>query len=155
MEEAVPANFPDITSVLLSHLEAGELRLDLSYWMLGKMRKKKNAGRMRNQEGKGRFKEWNQTNVDSESLCWWERDRCIAIGRKKEKTKGVGWGAGRAGPSVAVASLSSPRWSFGGFPENPAVLNKGQSSTRQCIKTCCFSSLPSNLGWNFEGETAD
>ena len=34
MEEAV--HCPDINSVLLSHLEAGELRLDLGYWMFGK-----------------------------------------------------------------------------------------------------------------------
>lgn len=74
--------------------------------------------------------------------------------REKDGEDKGGGGVGRAGPSVAVASLSSPRWSSGGFPESPAVLNKGQSSTRQRSKTCYFSSLPSNPGWNFEGEGA-
>lgn len=68
-----------------------------------------------------------------------------SYGEKEREYKG-GRGAGRAGPSVAVASLSSPRWSSGAFPESPAVLNKGQSSTRQCSKTCYFSLLPSNPG---------
>lgn len=65
---------------------------------------------------------------------------------RKDKGGGVeGGGGGRAGPSVAVASLSSS----GGFPESPAVLNKGQSSTRQCSKTCYFSPLPSNSELEF------
>lgn len=119
--------------------------------MLGEMRWEREYREDEKPRGK-RFKEWNQTNVDSEGLCWWERDRCIAIGRQREKTKGVRGGDGRAAPSVAVASLSSPRWSSGGFPESPAVLNKGQSSTRQCSKTSYFPSLPSNAGRNFEGE---
>lgn len=46
----------------------------------------------------------------------------------------------------------SPHWSSGGFPKSPAVLNKGQSSSRQCSKTCYFSSLPSSPGWNFVEE---
>jgi len=49
---------------------------------------------------------------------------------------------GRTAPSVAVASLSSPHWFSGGFPESPAALNKGQSSARQGSKTCYFSALP-------------
>lgn len=57
--------------------------------------------------------------------------------KEKINTKEVG-GGGVACPSVAVASLSSPHWSSGGFPESPAVLNKAQSSTRQCSKTCYF-----------------
>lgn len=45
---------------------------------------------MRNQEGEERLREWNQTNVDSESLHWWERDRCRAIGKRKRRQRG--WG---------------------------------------------------------------
>lgn len=71
--------------------------------------------------------------------------------KEGEDKRGSGVGFGRAGPSVAVAALTSHRCSSGGFPESPAVLNKGQSSTRQSSKTCYFSSLPSNASWNFEG----
>lgn len=82
------------------------------------------------------------------------RKRQVHSYREKEREDKRGWGGpGRAGPSVTVASLSSC-WSSGGFPESPAVLNKGQSSTRQCSKICYFSSLPSNPDWNFEGEGA-
>lgn len=70
--------------------------------------------------------------------------------KEREDKRGSGVGFGRAGPSVAAAVLSSPHCSSGGFPESPAVLNKGQSSTRQSSKTCYFPSLPSNAIWNFE-----
>lgn len=43
-----------------------------------------------NQDRKGRCKEWNQTNVDIDGKCWREGDRCIAIGKKKDNTRG-GW----------------------------------------------------------------
>lgn len=46
---------------------------------------------------------------------------------------------------------SPPRQPSGGFPKNPAVLNKGQSSGRQRSKTCYFSSLSPNDGCGSEG----
>lgn len=82
------------------------------------------------------------------------RKRQVHSYRDKER-EDKGGVCGGAGPSVAVASLSSPHWSSGGFPESPAVLNKSQSSTRQCSKTCYFSPLPSNPGWNFKREVVD
>lgn len=58
-----------------------------------------------------KFKEWNQTNVDSESLCQWEGDRCTATGRKKKTKGGLGWGSEELvllllwPPSLLIAAL--------------------------------------------------
>lgn len=62
---------------------------------------------------------------------------------------------GRTAPSVAVASLSSPHCSSGGFPESPAALNKGQSSARQRSKTCYFPALPWNPDWSSQRAGGD
>lgn len=82
-----------------------------------------------------------QTSLEDE-LVLVKEDRCTCIGRKEKKERGGAWRDGRDAPSVTVASLSSPHRSSGGFPVNPAVLNKGQSSTRHSSKTCSFSALP-------------
>lgn len=79
-------------------------------------------------------------------------DRCTAIGERKGSQRGSGVGLGRAGPSVAVPSLSSSRCSSGAFPDSPAVPNKGQSSSRQRSKTCFIYSSFRFLqmqAWNF------
>lgn len=85
---------------------------------------------------------WEWKNKDRR-----ERERQVhSNGERDGKDKG------RSGVWLEeLVLLSPPQRPSGGFPRNPAVLNKGRSNGRQRSKTCYFSSLSPNQSCNSEG----
>lgn len=76
-----------------------------------------------------------------------ERERQVHSNRERD-----GKDKGRSGVWLEeLVLLSPPQRPSGGFPRNPAVLNKGRSNSRQRSKTCYFSSLTPNQSCNSEG----
>lgn len=76
-----------------------------------------------------------------------ERKRQVHSNRERD-----GKDKGRSGVWLEeLVLLSPPQRPSGGFPRNPAVLNKGRSNGRQRSKTCYFPSLIPNQSPNSEG----
>lgn len=101
--------------------------------------------RMRSRGGRGSR---IRTNARSGKTKTGEREGERQVHSNRERD---GKDKGRSGVWLEeLVLLSPPQRPSGGFPRNPAVLNKGRSNGRQRSKTCYFSSLSPNQSCNSE-----